>query len=139
MTPTLRPDGGRRGLQIVLGTLSAIPFATGLAGVLVGPGALPGDNGPVTANVDSAYRYTHGLWFTAAPILWAALPRVERETTLLRIVSGAVFLGGLGRLVAWRSTGRPHPVLVGATALELIGIPSLMAWQHRVATLADDA
>jgi hypothetical protein len=37
---------------------------------------------------------------------------------------------------AWRSTGRPAPVLVGATALELIGVPALMAWQHRVATLA---
>jgi hypothetical protein len=136
MTPTSRPDGGRRGLQIVLGTLSAIPFASGLAGVLVGPRALPGVNTPVTANVDSAYRYAHALWFTAAPIIWATLPRVEQETTRLRILSGAIILGGLGRVGAWRSTGRPAPVLVGATALELIGVPALMAWQHRVATLA---
>jgi hypothetical protein len=139
MTPTTRPDGGRRGLQIVLGTLSAIPFASGLGGVFVGPRALPGDNTPVTANVDSEYRYAHALWFAAAPILWATLPRVERETTRLRVLSGAIVLGGLGRVAAWRSTGRPAPVLVGATALELIGVPALMAWQHRVATLAGNA
>jgi hypothetical protein len=100
MTSTSRPDGGRRGLQIVLGTLSAIPFASGLAGVLVGPRSLPGDNTPVTANVDSEYRYAHALWFAVAPILWATLPHVERETNRLRSVSGAVFFGGLGRVAA---------------------------------------
>jgi Domain of unknown function (DUF4345) len=139
MTSTSRPDGGRRGLQIVLGTLAAIPFASGLAGVLVGPRALPGENAAVTASVDSEYRYTHAMWFTAGPILWSVLPRIERETAVLRVVSGAVFIGGLARLVSWRSAGRPHPALIGATALELAGIPALVAWQHRVATLAGDA
>ena len=137
MTP--RPDGGRRGLQIVLGTLAAIPFASGAAGVLVGPRALPGHDGSVPPDLDSAYRYTHALWFTAAPVLWSAIPRIERETTTLRVVSGAVFLGGLARLVAWRATGRPHPLLVGATGLELLGIPVLLAWQRRVARLAGRA
>ena len=137
MTSTLRKDGGRRGLQIVLGTLAAIPFASGLAGMVAGPRALPGRNGPVTANLESEYRYTHAMWFAAAPVIWSAVPRIERETAVVRAVSGTVFLGGLARLLAWRSTGRPHPLLVGATALELIGMPALVAWQRRVARLAD--
>lgn len=133
---TSRPDGGRRGLQIVLGTLSLIPLASGAAGVLVGPRALPGVDGPVPADLDSEYRYTHAMWLTAAPILWRALPRIEREAAAVQAVSAAVFLGGVARLVSWRSRGRPHPVLVAATALELAGIPVLVAWQRRVARLA---
>ena len=130
------PDGGRRGLQIVLGTLSLVPLASGAAGVLVGPRALPGVDGPVPADLDSEYRYTHAMWFTAAPILWRAIPRIERETAAVRAVSAAVFLGGVARLVSLRASGRPHPVLVGATVLELAGIPVLLAWQKRVARLA---
>jgi len=133
---TSSPDGGRRALQIVLGTLSLIPFASGAAGVLVGPRALPGVDGTVPTDVDSAYRYTHALWFTAAPILWRTLPRIEREAATVQTVSAAVFLGGVARLVSWRVSGRPHPVLVGATALELVAVPVLVAWQQRVARSA---
>jgi len=130
---TSSSDGGRRALQIVLGTLAVIPFASGAAGVLVGPPALPGVDGPVPTDVDSEYRYTHAVYLTLAPVLWGALPRIEREATAVRAVSAAIFLGGVARLVSWRASGRPHPVLVGATALELAGIPVLVAWQRRVA------
>jgi hypothetical protein len=139
MTPTSRPDGGRRGLQIAVGTLAAFPFASGLAGMLAGPRSLPGSHGPVSATVDSEYRYTHAMYFAAAPVLWATVPRVERHTTALRAVAGGIFLGGLVRLLSWRSVGRPHPAIVGAAALEVLGVPALLAWQHRVATLAGDA
>jgi hypothetical protein len=131
---TTFPDGGRRGLQLTLGALAAIPFASGLAGMLRGPDALPGANGPVTASVESEYRYTHAIYLAVAPVLWAALPGIERRSAVVRGVAGALFLGGTARVLAWRSTGRPHPVLVGAAALELLGAPALVAWQHRVAT-----
>ena len=54
-------DGGRRGLQVTLGILSAIPFLSGLAGMLVGPKTLPGDTSQLGATADSEYpvSYTH--------------------------------------------------------------------------------
>ncbi|TFV48912.1 DUF4345 domain-containing protein [Blastococcus sp. TF02A-35] len=129
-------DGGRRALQITLGAVAAIPFASGLAGALLGPASLPGAGGAVTPEVENEYRYTHAVYAAVGPLVWAALPRIEREGALVRAVSGALFVGGATRLLAWRAAGKPHPALVGAAALELLGTPVLVAWQRRVAARA---
>jgi hypothetical protein len=126
-------DGGRRGLQITLGALAAIPLASGLAGALLGPASLPGTRGPLPADVENEYRYTHAVYAAAAPLIWSTLPRVEQQGPLLRGICGALVLGGATRLLAWRTAGKPHPALVGAAALELLGAPVLVAWQKRVA------
>ena len=135
---TRADDGGRRALQVTLAVLSAIPFASGLAGMVAGPAALPGDRSTVGPTLDNEYRYAHAVWFAAAPVIWSALPRVERETALLRGVCGAVALGGLARLNSWRITGRPHPVFVVATAVQF-AVPGLLLWQKRVARLSRGA
>jgi hypothetical protein len=127
------PDGGRRGLQITLVALATVPLASGLMGALRGPESLPGADGPVSPSVDSEYRYAHAIYAATAPLIWSAVPRVEQRGALVRGVSAALFLGGVARLVGWRAMGRPHPVVVGATALELLGTPALVVWQRRVA------
>ena len=82
------------------------------------------------------YWYTHAIWFAAAPVIWKALPRIEHEVTTMRAISGAVVLGGLARLMSWRTAGRPHPLFVAGIATELIAIPAIVAWHGRVARLA---
>jgi hypothetical protein len=61
---------------------------------------------------------------------------VERETTALGAVCGAVVLGGCARMLSWRQAGRPHPAFAAATAVEF-AVPALLLWQRRVAALAE--
>jgi hypothetical protein len=139
MSNSASRDGGRRGLQVTLGVLSAIPFLSGLAGMLVGPKTLPGDTSQLGATADSEYRFVNAFWFATAPVIWSAIPQVEQRTGLLRRLTAVIFVGGLARLVSWRTTGRPHAVFIAATVLELVGLPAVMAWQSRIARLASGA
>ncbi|MGI5132612.1 DUF4345 domain-containing protein [Pseudonocardia sp. CA-107938] len=123
----------RRALQITLGVLSAIPALSGGAGVLVGHRALPGpDRSVVEPSLDSEYRVTSAFFLAAAPVIWASIPKVEQAAAPLRVLAAAGFVGGIGRLLSWRTTGRPHPAFIAATVLELVGMPALVLWQEQV-------
>jgi Domain of unknown function (DUF4345) len=98
------------------------------------PSASPSD--PTT---DSEYRFVSAFWFSTAPVIWSAIPRIERRTNLVRSLTAVVFAGGPARLVSWRTPGRPHSVFIAAIALELFGIPAVMVWQSRVARFATNS
>lgn len=125
-------DGGRRQLQITLGVLACIPAASGLAGMILGPSILPGGRSDVTATLDGEYRFINAFWLAVAPLIWSQLPRVEEDRPLLEVVAATVFAGGVGRVLAWRRSGAPHPVFMPAIALELIGMPVVTVWHRRV-------
>lgn len=129
-------DGGRRPLQVVLAVLATIPIATGSADILAGPDVLPGGSGDTTPSLDSAFRFASTFWLAVGPIIWSQLPRVESDSPVLPLTVGTVFVSGLARLRSWQQRGRPHPVFVGAIALELIGMPIVLVWQRKVVARA---
>lgn len=136
MAYSTRPTGGRTALQVTLGVLAAIPLASGAAGMLAGPGSLPGGTGALTATQDSEYRFTNAFWCASSAVIWWTLPRVEQPSPVLRATMATIVLGGVARLRSWQVTGRPHATMTGALALELVGVPALWAWQRHVAHAA---
>jgi Domain of unknown function (DUF4345) len=125
----------RRRLQWTLGVLAAIPVASAAGEILRGPQGVPGGSPDVTPTVDSSLRYANVFKFAVGPVIWSQLGRVERSPAL-SFAATTIAIGGLVRLRSWQQRGRPHPVTVGAVALETIGVPILLAWQRRLSAKA---
>ncbi len=125
----------RRGLQWTLGVLAAIPVASAAGEIIRGPQGVPGGSPDVTPTVDSSLRYANVFKFAVGPVIWSQLGRVERSPAVSFAVT-TIAIGGLARLRSWQQRGRPHPITVGAIALETIGGPILLAWQRHLSAKA---
>jgi len=128
---------GKRLLQITTALLGLVPLLTGLITMLGVHDPLYSAAGiPALAVLDSNLRFFGGVWLgLGIAILWL-VPRIETETVLFRAIWGAIFLGGAGRLLSILLVGTPPIPFVGFTALELIGAPLFIYWQHSVAQAA---
>ncbi|WP_426441925.1 DUF4345 domain-containing protein [Bradyrhizobium genosp. P] len=128
---------GRRALQITTGLLALVPILTGLITMLGVSDPLYASAGiPALPVLDSNLRFFGGAWLGLGLALLWLIPRIESQTILFRVIWGAIFLGGVGRLLSILLVGAPPIPFVGFTALELIGAPLFVAWQHRVAQAA---
>jgi hypothetical protein len=124
----------RTALQVVTAALGIIPVVTGLIG-------LRGVNDPVYSPVstphvvllDTNLRFFSGLWLGLGLALLWLVPSIERQTILFRAVWGAIFVGGIGRVLSMVAVGTPPASFVFFTLLEIIGAPVFVYWQHRVA------
>ena len=128
---------GKRLLQIATALLGLVPLLTGLITMLGVHDPLYSAAGiPALPVLDSNLRFFGGVWLgLGIAILWL-VPRIETETVLFRAIWGAIFLGGAGRLLSILLVGTPPIPFVGFTALELIGAPLFIYWQHLVAQAA---
>jgi len=124
----------RRLLQILTALLGLIPLATGIITMF-------GLSDPLYASMqlppspllDSNLRFFGGVWCALGIALFWMIPTIERQTVLFRVIWGAVFLGGIGRLLSILFAGLPPLPFIGFTALEIVGAPLFVYWQYRVA------
>jgi hypothetical protein len=127
-------------LQIVLGVLGLIPILTGGLDLTLGASALNIAGASISPEVlnnavlDSQTRFLGAIWFGIGIVLYWMLPSIEKQTTLLRLLMGGIFLGGIGRLTSAFLVGIPPNHFIAATALELIGMPLLILWQSLIST-----
>lgn len=120
----------KRGLQLILGLLSLIPLIVAILGLTSGLGRwLPAE--AITPEFDSHYRYITGFYISLAVTAWWIIPNIEQHKTALRILSGAIFMGGLGRVISFWQVGAPSPLALVFTSLELC-FPLLLIWQAKL-------
>ncbi len=124
----------KRGLQIALGVFSLIPVAFALLGFLAGAGRLSPEG--VTVDLDNQYRYFSGMYLVVSFMMWSIIPAIEKHGRTLLLVSAAIFIGGLGRVVSYMTLGAPSQDLVVGMGIELVVPLIFVLWQRAVAAKA---
>jgi hypothetical protein len=124
------------GLQIVLGLLSLIPLLLGIQNI--GGGAEMLSDGPVTAALDSQFRYLSTFYLSLTGLIWWMIPNIEQHKVPLRILVGAIFLGGLARAYSLLQLGHPGPELYAGMFIEFALI-LVIPWQAIVAKRTEKA
>lgn len=122
----------RKLLQRVVAVLGLIPVVVAAWGIIWG---LPfaDQSLVVDVSVASHYRYLSGLLLAVGLLFWSTIPAIETKANRFRILTLAVFIGGLARLVGLALTGVASLPMLGGLLMELIVTPTLCLWQARVA------
>lgn len=124
----------RRALQVATAVLGGVPVITGVVGMMgLSDPLYAGLNLPTDATLDSNMRFFGGVWLGLGLCVWWLVPRIATQTALFRAAWLMIALGGVGRLLSIALVGLPLTPFVAFTALEMIGAPLFIWWQHRVA------
>lgn len=124
----------RRALQVATAVLGAVPVITGVVGMMgLSDPLYAGLNLPTDATLDSNMRFFGGVWLGLGLCVWWLVPRIATQTALFRAAWLMIALGGVGRLLSIALVGLPLTPFVAFTALEIVGAPLFIWWQHRVA------
>jgi Domain of unknown function (DUF4345) len=123
----------RRVLQLITAILSLIPTVTGIVAMTgIGDPLYASLGMPRSPVLDSNLRFLGGVWAGLGIALLYLVPSIQRQTTLFRVIWGAIFLGGVGRALSVAFVGLPPVPFIGFTALEIIGAPLFIYWQARI-------
>ena len=124
----------KKPLQIATALLALIPILTGVLTMLGLDDPVYRDMGlPRHALLDSNLRFLGGVWLALGLAAVWLIPRIERRGDIFRLIWGAIWIGGLGRLLSMFVVGLPPAPFIAFTLLEIVGAPLFVLWQSRVA------
>lgn len=123
----------KRSLQVVSGLMGLVPLITGVVQMMgIHDPLYASLHLPADATLDGNMRFLAGIWLgLGLASLWL-VPRITEQTVLFRCLWLMIFLGGIGRVVSMVQVGLPMGPFIAFTALELLGAPLFVYWQHRV-------
>jgi hypothetical protein len=121
----------RRLLQLAIALGGCIPVADGIYGIFLGKDMF----GKITASVslDSHLCYLSGLLLGIGVAFWNFIPKIERRSKEMLLLTLIVFIGGLARLYDALFIEWPPVMMQFALMMELIVTPALCVWQRHVA------
>lgn len=118
-------------LQLVMAIACLIPISAGLAGALIGSGMV--EKSSLGVSEDSQFRYLSGLLLAIGLCFLSLVPKIERATTAMRLLTFIVIIGGLARLAGVAILGVPPRPILAALTMELAVTPLLCLWQTKLA------
>lgn len=125
----------RRALQSAVAIASLVPILAGGAGMLLGPRILEART-LIMGDLDSHFRYLSGLLLAIGIGYATTVLHIEARGERFRVLTGCVFVGGIGRLFSLVLFGLPSRSMLGALIMELLVAPGLALWQLRMESLA---
>jgi len=120
----------RRALQCAVSVGCLVPILAGGFGMIEGV-AWFSPSSPV--DLDSHFRYLSGLLLAIGLGYASTIPRIERHSARVLLLTFLVLVGGVGRLFSLWSQGAPSAPMLAALAMELLVTPALALWQRRLA------
>lgn len=128
--------------RAVVRALAILALVTGSIDVLLGLAAQATlgaalEEGYGDPLLNSQIRYLGAVWLGFGALLWHCLGDLPKHAAILRGALVIVFIGGLGRVASVIQFGFPastvgHGFVIGATAIEIIGMPLLLLWMRRL-------
>ena len=118
----------RSQLQGTLTAIGGVAALAGASGVLRGAAEVVG-GGPVSARVDSEYRF-YAAWYAVFGVLALRAARdPERHSVLVQATSAGFATAALGRALSWRRLGPPNTLQKALLAIELAIPTVIIPWQ----------
>ncbi len=117
----------KRALQTVIALACLVPLTAGPAGIWRGAAWLA--HGPVSADLDSHFRYMSGIFTGVGLAFWSCIPAIETKGARLRMLVAFVVLGGVARAISWAQVGAPDLGNRFGLVMELVVTPALALWQ----------
>lgn len=127
----MTPDSAARVIRAVLVSFGAVATGTGVMIALRGTASIPG-GAPTVASNDSVLRFYAIWWAAQGPAAWRLARDPHLDHSQLRAMCATTFLGGLARLAAAQTSGRPHPLFQALTVSELLLPPLLLAVRRQL-------